>query len=92
MSSRAGKAGSPPPDDLGLHMVEGDGDTGGLALHYIHDVWLVQHGGRLLQGRACRQEGWLSAGPDIRPLAPTALGTLPSPRELHFFIDEEAEA
>lgn len=46
----------PPPDDLGLHMVEGDGDTGGLSLHHIHDVWLVQHSGGLLQGWAWEDE------------------------------------
>lgn len=50
------RQGPPPPDDLGLHVVEGDGDTGRLSLHHIHDVWLVQNSGCLLQGRAWEEE------------------------------------
>lgn len=77
-----GRRAPPPPDDLGLHVVEGDGDTGRLSLHHIHDVWLVQHSGRLLQGRAWGEEilrTHCSSNPPHRPVSSIA-------------TDEEAEA
>lgn len=46
----------PPPDNLGLHMVKGDGDASRLALDYIHNVWFVQHGRGLFQGWALGEE------------------------------------
>lgn len=43
----------PPPGDGGLHVVDGDGDGGRLALHHVHHVWLVQDDRGLLQVGTC---------------------------------------
>lgn len=72
----------PPPDNLGLHMVKSDRDTGRLALYHVHNVLLVQHSRCLFQGWAWgrRTQALCQAGTGATvPFALSSPDPLPPP-------------
>jgi hypothetical protein len=62
----------PPPDNLGLHMIEGDSNTSRLSLYHIYNVRFVQHGRGLFQWWAWGEETQALCKADAGASAPSA--------------------